>query len=291
MNCAITFDVPNIKCTSLVLPATHTYTRTRTHTQMESRMKRMERRLAIFQKRSASKSDSIDTDPSPQQSQLLTTHISTSGHGLTPKLHPHSELTNTDKQSRSRSSSNDCTPRMNTRVHSQPATPVTLDVPPPEQPQSSNISKRSTKRKSQAEAVETESTPKKRKVKQSEVRTRLRYVGLDLPVPRPKKFGAAQTIHPQASDNNEVLNHLDVVGNSADLTGSNSRASSSCNVSVQGSEVGTSMLNGSEEVIVPSWRIASVPTTTENLDSDDNDVSGLASDVVHALFLHHSDIS
>lgn len=239
----------------------------------------MERRLAISQKRSHSKYDNFDTEPLPQQQpQHLNTFTYATGQSLTPKLRTHLDLIHSDRQPRSRSSSNDRGTRSNRRVYSHSETPVPQDIPPelPPTPSVGTLAvsaKRSSKRKLPTEAVQSEITQKKKKTKQTEVRTRVEYMGLDLPVSRPKKLNLAQAIQPHNSDNNNISNHFDVVGNNADLANSSSLSSSSCNVSVQGSEGGPSVLNGGEvSIVVPSWRTCSAKTN-KVLDSDEMEVS------------------
>lgn len=238
----------------------------------------MERRLSISQKRCHSRYDSYDSDPPSQHQQHFGAFTDTAAQTLMSKLRTPSDLLlNSDRQPRSRSSSNDRRMRTSKRIFSRSGTPVPQDVPPESQSTativaSANSGKRNSKRKLQNEVIQSESTPKKKKAKQTEIRTKVEYVGLDLPVPKVLKE-LANVIQPHNSDsNNRSSNHLDVVGNSMDLASSGSLSSSSCNVSVQGSEGGRSLLNGTEEVIaVPSWR-TSIVKMNEVLDSDEIEV-------------------
>ena len=242
----------------------------------------MERRLAISQKRSHSKFDNFDTEPPPQQQeqQQPNTFTCATSQGLAPKLRSHLDIINSDRQPRSRSSSNDRGTRTSRQAYSQSETPVSQDVQPSSEPQqtvnvgiSASSAKRCSKRRTQNEVPPFENTAKKRKTKQGEIRTRVEYVGLDLPVSRTKKLNLMQQIQPLNSDSNNIPNHFDVVGNNADLANCSSLSSSSCNVSVQGSDGGRSVLNGSEEaIIVPSWRTCIVKTSNELLGSDEIEV-------------------
>ena len=248
----------------------------------------MERRLAISQRRAQSRYENSELDSTPprhlhqQQTQQTLNGAELTGQVATPKLRSQSDVVaSSDRQPRSRSSSNDRGTRSSRRISSHSGTPAPQDIPaelhpPPASntPVPPTSAKRSSKRKIPND-VKPENTPKKKKARQTELRTKVEYSSLNLPLYRPAKRMtleyASQSSMSSEENNSSRLNHTDVGVAEGDPLGSQSV--SSCSASVQGSETGQSVANGVEEVIaVPSWRTCN-NKTREAVDSEDIEVS------------------
>lgn len=156
-------------------------------------MERMERRLAILQKRSTSKANlTEDSQPSTLASN-------------TPTPKPHvsrtETLANSERYQRSRSSSVDPS-RSRSRPTSHSGTPV------PQEDSLNNLKK--PKRRLRGE-LDYAHDAKKAKKKQTEVRAEFEYCGLNLPVPRdPQNSVSVVFNHSQESKDNH--NDISITG-------------------------------------------------------------------------------
>lgn len=156
-------------------------------------MERMERRLAILQKRSTSKANlTEDSQPSTLASN-------------TPTPKPHvsrtETLANSERYQRSRSSSVDPS-RSRSRPTSHSGTPV------PQEDSLNNLKK--PKRRLRGE-LDYAHDAKKAKKKQTEVRAEFEYCGLNLPVPRdPQNSVSVVFNHSRESKDNH--NDISITG-------------------------------------------------------------------------------
>ena len=210
-------------------------------------MERMERRLAILQKRS--KQDQPDTEPLQQNTENTSLTETTAA----PKIRTHRDsVVNSEKHFRNRSHSQDHVNRTgrSSRVSSRSGTPVLQDVYEPSGGSSS--AKRNTKRKLSGDSG-LEGVAKKRRSRQNEMRTRVEYTGLDLP----QQYDGCTGL-------DRLTNHSGS-GSNAELA--NSVASSSVS-GCSGTDEKAAVMNGTlnTTILVPSWRTYTAPGKAGNVE-------------------------
>ena len=158
----------------------HTHTHTHTYAQLEARLERMERRLAILQKRSRDVQSAADAD----------TQLSSTSTATRTRLSRAEMVAASETHNRSRSSSVD-TGRNRSRPPSHAGTPA-----PSDERDGGGSAKKAAKRRLKPSDLDDCSNIrkiKKKALKQKEIRTHLEYCGLNLPVPPPISEGNATT--------------------------------------------------------------------------------------------------
>ena len=212
--------------------------------QLQARMERMERRLAILQKRSKHDTSESEAFQNTENSEVVVS---------TPRIRTHRDVVaDSETYSRSRSNSHDRVGRAgrHSRISSKSGTPVPQDL---QEPPSGGSGKRSAKRKL-SDNIGLETVTRKRRSRQNDMRTMYEYSGLNL-----LNQVDGYVLPPSSLDR---LSHHWKRTNNGDLANSVASPSASGGHS-GGSE--KALTNGvvNATILVPSWRASLVRSFQE----------------------------